>query len=144
GALRRAASGRGQIRRDSVHSLPSRGRAPVAGLTAGVPSSLPPFGGGSAGGGSARAAADEVVAEVGEGRAAREGHGGGQLVLEDREHALDALLAADGQAPEDGAADEHGGGAEGQGLEDVGAGAEAAVEEDRAAAGDGGDDAGEG
>ena len=71
---------------------------------------------------------------------AAEGHRQVELGQGHPQHRFDAGLAAEGQAPDVGAAEADRVGAEGERLEDVGAGADAAVEEDRELLGDRGGD----
>ena len=74
---------------------------------------------------------------------AGEAEGEVELGEEVLDHLANARLARDREAVDVGAADEHGVGAERDRLEDVGAGADPRVEEDRHPAVDGGGDAGE-
>jgi hypothetical protein len=79
--------------------------------------------------------AQAVTGEVGQGRVAVDGHdevGLGQDRPKDVHH---AVLATEGKTPGVGAADPDGSGAEGEGLDHIGAGADAGVEQDRGAGG---------
>jgi hypothetical protein len=79
--------------------------------------------------------AQAVTGEVGQGRVAVHGHdqiGLGEDRPEDVHH---AVFAAEGKTPGVGAADRDGSGAEGEGLDHIGAGADAGVEQDRGVTG---------
>ena len=76
-------------------------------------------------------------------RRARLPHGHPELVEDQLDHLVDALLAERAKAPHVGTADPHRVGAERQGLEDVGAAADAAVDEHRNASPYAGDDLGQ-
>jgi hypothetical protein len=75
--------------------------------------------------------AQAVTGEVGPGRVAVDGHD--QIGLgEDRPKDVhNAVVAAEGKPPGVGAANPDGSGAEGEGLDQVGTGADAGVEQDR-------------
>ena len=74
---------------------------------------------------------------------AAEGHAAFDLGAQELDDAVDAVGAVDGEAPEKGAADADGAGAEGQGLDDVAAAADAGIDVDLGAAGGSLDDFGQ-
>lgn len=84
-----------------------------------------------------------VRAEVGEGGVAVDGHDQVGLGEEGAEDVDDAVRTAEGEPVRVRAADAHGRGAEGEGLDDIGTGADTGVEEHREAVG-GGDHVGQG
>src|SRR5215470_20138040 len=85
--------------------------------------------GGNASGAGA-GAAEGVGGQVGQGGVAVYGHDQVGFGEEGAQDVDDAVGAAQGEAVGVGAADGDGGGAQGQGLDDVGAGADARVEQD--------------
>src|SRR5438034_8422478 len=71
----------------------------------------------------------EIAADLGNVRAARDGHRDFELQTEDLEDPPDAVLAVDSEAPEERPPDEDGPGAERERLQHVGATTDPAVEE---------------